>query len=102
MPFLYYDESSKPTREEFQKAVHEMFEKFDPVEDLLHSQRRLIEYEQKYGVSSEECYRLFYEGKMGDDPDMFAWVAHYDGFRHLKSAISEALDVLASEPQPIR
>ena len=99
MPFLYYDESSKPTREEFQKAVHEMFDKFDPVEDLLHSQRRLIEYEQKYGVSSEECYRLFYEGKMGDDPDMFAWVAHYRGWLGLKTAISDALYKVAITPQ---
>lgn len=99
MPHLSYDANSMPTPEEFRKALREMEEQYDPVGDLLYMQRELTTLEQKYGVSSEECYRLFYEGKMGDDADIIWWVGLYRGFTQLKSAISEALEMIAVEPQ---
>jgi hypothetical protein len=101
MPHLVYDANSLPTPEEFRKALREAAENYDPVEDLLFLQRELIAYEQKYGVASAECYRLFYEDKMGDDPDILGWVASYRGWLHLKSAISEALQIVSSEPQAV-
>lgn len=99
MPHLSYNENSMPTPEEFRKALCEMAEQYDPIGDLLYVHRKLVLLEEKYGVSSEEFYRLFYEGKMGDDPDMFGWASYYRGFTHLKAAISEIVDKVSSEPQ---
>ena len=101
MPHLSYDENSMPTPEEFRKALREMREQYDPVGDLLYAHRKLVLLEEKYGVSSEEFYRLFYEGKMGDDVDMVGWVWYYRELTVLKSAISQALDKIAIEPQAV-
>ena len=99
MPHLSYDEKSMPTPEEFRKALDEMMEQDDPVGDLLYIHRKLVLLEEKYGIPSEEFYRLFYEGKMGDDVDMIGWVWYYRELTALKSAISQALDKIALEPQ---
>ena len=101
MPHLSYDENSMPTPEEFRKALREASEKYDPIDDLLYLQRELILLEEKYGISSEEFYRLFYEGKMGDDVDMIWWVGCYREFMHLKDAVSEALQIVAAEPHAV-
>lgn len=101
MPHLSYDEHSMPTPEEFRKALCEMREQYDPVGDLLYVHRRLVLLEEKYGHSSEEFYRLFYEGKTGDDVDMVGWVWYYREFEALKSAISEAIEQISSEPQAV-
>lgn len=102
MPHLSYDENSMPTPEQFRRDLREIREKYDPLDDLLYLQRKLLLLEQKYGLSSEECYRRFHEGTMGDDPDIFGWVFYYEGFRDLKAAISEVLETVAAEPQPVR
>jgi hypothetical protein len=99
MPELSYESQSLPTPEEFRRALREAGEQYNPVEELLRLQRELTGLEQKYGVSSADCYSLFYEGKMGDDPEIFGWVSRYRGFQHLKSAILEALENIAVEPQ---
>jgi hypothetical protein len=91
-----------PTPEQFRRDLRESMEKYDPVDDLLYLQREITALEQKYGVSSEECYRLFYEGKMGDDPDVIWWIGLYRSFTYLKSAISEALQTVALEPQAMQ
>ena len=64
-----------------------MSEQYDPVGDSLYVHSKIVLLEQKYGVSSEEFYRLFYEGKMGDDIDMIGWVSYYREFKSLKAAI---------------
>ena len=38
---------------------------------------RLLDFENQYNLSSEEFYRRFQTGKMGDDADMFEWSAFY-------------------------
>lgn len=38
-------------------------------------------FEQKYKLSSEDFYRLFQGGKMGDEQDLFEWKALIDGIR---------------------
>jgi hypothetical protein len=76
-------------------------EQYDPVDELLWLQRELGGLEQKYGISSEECFQRFHNGQMGDDPEIFNWVSLYKGFQHLKSAITEALERVAAEPQAV-
>lgn len=36
-------------------------------------------FEKKYELSSDDFYRLFNEGKAGDDEDMFEWKALIEG-----------------------
>jgi AraC-like DNA-binding protein len=99
MPELSYSSQSLPTPQEFRKVLREAAEQYDPLEELLRLQLELTALEQRLGMSSEECYRLFYEGKMGDTPEIFGWVSRYRGFRELKAAIAEALKAANTEPQ---
>jgi hypothetical protein len=85
---IEYDSQSLPTPEEFRKALHEASEQYDPVEELVRLQRELDALEQRYQISSAECYRRFAAGEMGDDPEIFGWVGRYRGFTHLKAAIA--------------
>ena len=35
-------------------------------------------FEQQYGISSEECYRRFMAGEMEDTADIVEWMGLYD------------------------
>ena len=97
MPKIEYT-NGLPDREEFRRALREAMDSFDPVEELLELHTELGEYERRYGISSEECYRRFTAGQMGDDPDIFGWVARYRAFVDLKQTITESLDVIVHAP----
>ena len=38
-------------------------------------------FENKYHLSSDEFYKLFQEGKMGDEEDLFEWKALIEGMK---------------------
>ncbi|MDN3514399.1 MAG: hypothetical protein NG747_08370 [Candidatus Brocadia sp.] len=38
-------------------------------------------FENKYHFSSDEFYKLFHEGKMGDEEDFFEWKAMIEGIK---------------------
>ncbi len=38
-------------------------------------------FENKYNLSSDEFYKLFQEGKMGDEEDFFEWKALIEGMK---------------------
>lgn len=38
-------------------------------------------FENKYHLSSNEFYKLFQEGKMGDEEDFFEWKALIEGIK---------------------
>ena len=38
----------------------------------------LEEFEKKFNMSSEECYRRFGSGELGDEGDFFEWVGLYE------------------------
>ena len=40
--------------------------------------KELEPFEQQYGISSEECYRRFMAGEMGDAADIVEWMELYD------------------------
>ena len=71
------------------------------IEELLRLQRELDALEQRYQISSAECYRRFSADEMGDAPEIFGWVGRYRGFTHLKAAISQGLSIVATEPQTV-
>ena len=41
-------------------------------------------FEKKYGMKTEEFYRTFVSGELGDDMDFFEWKASYEIFNELK------------------
>ena len=79
MPKIEYT-NGLPVREEFQRAVREAIENYDPVEELLELHTELGEFERRYGLSSEECYSRFTAGQMGDDVEIFEWVARLTSY----------------------
>lgn len=98
MPIVEYINQPLPDREEFLRALREAREAYDPLEELLRLHRELGDYERQYGLSSEESYRRFTAGQMGDDPNIFAWIGRYKAFLRIKTAIAEGLNTVVSEP----
>lgn len=98
MPVVEYVNQPLPDREEFLRALREAREAYDPLEELLRLHRELGDYERQYGLSSEESYRRFTAGQMGDDPNIFAWIGRYKAFLRIKTAIAEGLNTVVSEP----
>lgn len=47
-------------------------------EDLRDLEARLVAYEQQYNIPSEEFYRRFRAGEMGDEADFVEWSVFYD------------------------
>jgi len=41
------------------------------------------EFEQKYGMNSEEFYEKFEKGELGDQQDFFLWVSNLDIYKKL-------------------
>jgi hypothetical protein len=56
---------------------------------------RLADYEKRYHMSSEEFYRRFRAGELGDGMDFVEWSVFYD----MHQAILERLKMLGAPPQ---
>jgi len=39
---------------------------------------QLAPFEEQYGMSSEDCYRRFLAGELGDSADLIEWVGLYE------------------------
>jgi len=46
---------------------------------IQHLTNKCNVFEEKYKLSSRDFYRLFQEGKMGDEQDFFEWKALIEG-----------------------
>lgn len=46
-------------------------------QDLSELQQQLRRFEVQYQISSEDFYRRFHQGELGDDGDYFEWSADY-------------------------
>jgi hypothetical protein len=44
-------------------------------------------FEKKFGMSSEECYRRFESGELGDKGDFFEWIGLYENILLYKKRI---------------
>ena len=56
---------------------------------------RLADYEKRYHMSSEEFYRRFRAGELGDGMDFVEWSVFYD----MHQATLERLKMLGAPPQ---
>jgi DNA-binding SARP family transcriptional activator len=47
----------------------------------------LKEFEKRFGMSSEECYRRFESGELGDEGDFFEWIGLYENVLLFKKQV---------------
>jgi len=52
-------------------------------------EKRLKEFEEEYGMSSEEFMEKFESGELGDDEDFFEWYAVYKSKEHWEEKTTE-------------
>lgn len=53
----------------------------------LHQQLQI--FEQRYHISSEEFYRRFHAGELGDQADYFEWSAYCNMYNSVKKRLYE-------------
>ena len=51
---------------------------------IAKTEKRLKELEKKYGMDSENFYKKFNEGIMGDDLDYIRWAGEYETLQKLQ------------------
>ena len=56
-------------------------------QELTALQARLEAFEREYQMSSEDFYRCFHDGKLGDEADFFEWSAFYDMAQTLRKRL---------------
>ena len=92
MPTLSYTHETMPkSSEEFQRDLAEAMAASNPIDDLLELAADLRCFEEKYAMASDEFYRRFQAGKMGDDLDIMEWAAVYDIYQRTRRKIELAL-----------
>ncbi|MFO1431408.1 MAG: hypothetical protein U1F76_14905 [Candidatus Competibacteraceae bacterium] len=58
-------------------------------QDVAALQVRLEAFERDYQMSSEEFYRRFHAGELGDAADFFEWSAFYDMAQTLRQRLQQ-------------
>ena len=53
------------------------------MEELVCLSEEMREFEEQYGLSSDEFYAKWENGQLGDDTDFFEWFAYCYTFRRL-------------------
>lgn len=74
---------------------------YDPLEKLLQLQRDLFRLEEKHNLSSDEFYRRYQAGQMGDDVEIIGWAGRYRLFLELRAMITDGLNQIVSLPVPV-
>jgi hypothetical protein len=52
-------------------------------------QHELKPFEEKYQMASEECYKRFNTGELGDDGDFFEWIGLWENILLYQSRIEK-------------
>ena len=92
MATLSYTQETMPkSSEEFQRQLAEAMAASNPIDDLLELAADLRCFEEKHAMASEDFYRRFQAGKMGDDLDIMEWAAVYDIYLRTRRRIESAL-----------
>ncbi len=91
MTALEFTQENWPTPDEFQQMVQDALAKNNPVDDLLELAKELQGYERRHGMSSEEFFRRFQQGELGDALDYIDWAGAYHLFLDRKARVEAAL-----------
>jgi hypothetical protein len=98
MPKLVYKDHL-PSHEKFEQDLKEAMAAINPIDDLLELARELREFEQKYGMSSEDFYLRYQAGALGDElQHCLEWAATYRIFLKTKRLLESALMRAALQP----
>lgn len=79
-------------------ALYEQSAMYDPLDKLLQLQRDLFRLEQKHSLSSDEFYRRYHAGEMGDDIEIIGWAGRYRLFLELRAMITDGLNQVMTFP----
>jgi hypothetical protein len=79
-------------------TLREQATTYEPVDKLLQLQRELLRLEQKYALVSDEFYRRYQAGQMGDDVEIVGWAGRYRLFLELRAAIADGLNQVIAFP----
>ena len=63
-------------------------------------QEKLAVLEERYKLKTEEFYRKFREGTLGDETDFFEWSALADMYKEISQQLAEAEWVSDASPNP--
>lgn len=91
MPRITIDNMKDWPPERFEAALREAIENTSPVDALIATTRRLKEYEQKYGMATEEFYARFMSGELGDAQDFIGWAGMFEAFTRIKRRLEVTL-----------
>ena len=73
---LYVDNTSIPEKEVKNVIIKTLKSRIEEINnDIINIKKDLSDFEDKYGLSTEEFYKNFLEGKLGDKMDFFEWKA---------------------------
>ena len=61
---------------------------------------KLIAFEERYSLKTDEFYQRFRQGKMGDEMDFFEWSALADIHQEISQRLAEAERVSNASPNP--
>ncbi|MCZ7372988.1 MAG: hypothetical protein O8C60_04935 [Candidatus Methanoperedens sp.] len=66
-------------------VIRTLKSRIEEINQKLNDIQESIRYfEKKYGMKTEEFYKKFVSGALGDDMDFFEWKASYEIFNELK------------------
>ena len=88
MPIAHEVAYERRSAAEIVKTLHEQAATYDPLDKLLQLQRDLFRLEQKHSLPSDEFYRRYQTGQMGDDVEIIGWARRYRLFLELRAVIA--------------
>lgn len=91
MPRITIDNIKDWPPERFEASLRKAMENASPVDALIATTRRLKEYEQKYGMTTEEFYAQFMSGELGDAKEFIGWAGTFEVFTRLKRRLEVSL-----------
>ena len=64
-------------------------ERHSALRELVDIEAQLRQFEARYGMSSEEFYRRFQRGELGDSADFFEWSACHDMAQSVQARLQD-------------
>ena len=87
MSNIEFSEGNLPSVEEFVRRLQEAKLQYDPVDKLLALERELAALEQQHHIASDEFFRRYQVGEMGDATEYVRWAGRYRLYQNLKEMI---------------
>ena len=88
MPKVKFTKKNMPTSgKALVKALREAAKTTTPIDDLIELTRELVQMEIKYKMSSDEFYKKFQKGEMGDSMEIMEWATSFEMQKSLKQGL---------------